>query len=79
VASIESVLVIGDNWTTGSRAQSAGTALRTSGASNIAMVVIGRHLQPDWRPTPGEGPTCGEIFGELPPFDWAYCLANDDA
>ncbi len=72
----ESVLVIDDTWTTGSRAQSAGTALRASGASNIAMVVIGRHLQPDWRPTPDEDPTCGQIFENLPPFDWAYCLAS---
>jgi predicted amidophosphoribosyltransferase len=72
----ESVLLIDDTWTTGSRAQSAGTALRAAGASNVAVVVIGRHLQPDWRPTSDEDPTCGEIFNELPPFDWSYCLAD---
>jgi len=38
------VLLIDDMWTTGASAQSAGAVLRDAGASYVAAVVIGRHL-----------------------------------
>ncbi len=42
------VLLIDDTWTTGANAQSAAAALREAGASEVAAVVIGRHLNRDW-------------------------------
>jgi len=38
------VLLIDDMWTTGASAQSAAAVLRGAGASYVAAVVIGRHL-----------------------------------
>ncbi len=38
------VLLLDDTWTTGSRAQSAATALKLAGASRVVIVVLGRHL-----------------------------------
>jgi predicted amidophosphoribosyltransferase len=38
------VLLIDDMWTTGASAQSAAAVLRRAGASYVAAVVIGRHL-----------------------------------
>ena len=40
------VLVIDDVWTTGSNAQSAALALRSSGAAAVSVLVIGRWLNP---------------------------------
>ncbi len=42
------ILLIDDTWTTGASAQSAAAALRNAGASTVAAVVIGRHLNRDW-------------------------------
>jgi hypothetical protein len=42
------VLLIDDTWTTGSHAQSAAAALRAAGAGPVAVVVLGRHVNPDW-------------------------------
>jgi hypothetical protein len=72
----ESVLVVDDTWTTGGHAQSAASALQRTGAGRLALVVIGRHLNPRWKPDREEKTTCGDIFAELPPFDWNYCVAN---
>ena len=69
------MFLIDDTWTTGGHAQSAAYALREAGASNVALVVIGRHLQPDWEVT--DGVTSGDLFDELPtPFDWTICAAE---
>jgi hypothetical protein len=38
------VLLLDDTWTTGASAQSASMALRRAGASDVAAVVLGRHL-----------------------------------
>lgn len=45
-----SVLLIDDTWTTGGHAQSAAAALKLAGAENVAVVVIGRHFNPDYEP-----------------------------
>lgn len=42
------VLLIDDTWTTGANAQSAAAVLKAAGASEVAAVVIGRHLNREW-------------------------------
>jgi predicted amidophosphoribosyltransferase len=42
------VLLIDDMWTTGASAQSAAAELRAAGASYVAAVVIGRHLNREY-------------------------------
>jgi predicted amidophosphoribosyltransferase len=72
----QDVLLIDDTWTSGANAQSAAYALREAGANRIGLVVIGRHINPDFQPTPGE--TCQERWGALPvPFNWATCAMHD--
>ena len=44
----ERVLLIDDTLTTGARLQSAASALRLSGASAVAAVVVGRVIDPEW-------------------------------
>ncbi len=44
-----SVLLIDDTWTTGANAQSAAAALKAAGAGFVAALVIGRHVNRDWR------------------------------
>jgi predicted amidophosphoribosyltransferase len=44
----ESVLLIDDMWTSGASAESAAAALRTAGASTVAIIVIARHLNRGW-------------------------------
>jgi len=62
------VLLVDDTWTTGGHSQSAAFALRDAGASSVGLVVIGRHVRPEWEVA---GETCGEIMAALPrPFDW---------
>ncbi len=66
----EPVLLIDDTWTTGASAQSAAAALRTAGAGPIAAVVIGRHLNREWRENDRR------LARLQRPFDWdrcAYC------
>ncbi len=65
-----SVLLIDDTWTTGANARSAGAALKVVGAGPVAAVVIGRHLNRDWRQN-------GHRLDELPrPFDWEHCAVH---
>jgi hypothetical protein len=47
-----SVLLLDDTWVSGASAQSAAAALKQSGARHVAVVVLGRHLNPD---DPGTG------------------------
>lgn len=42
------ILLLDDTWTTGASAQSAAMALRRAGASSIATVVLGRHINPEY-------------------------------
>jgi hypothetical protein len=41
------VLVVDDTWVSGGSAQSAAVALKLAGARYVAIVVIGRHVNPD--------------------------------
>lgn len=40
------MLLIEDTWVTGGRAQSASAALREAGAERIAVVALGRYINP---------------------------------
>jgi hypothetical protein len=41
------VLVVDDTWVSGGSAQSAAIALKLAGARRVAIIVIGRHVNPD--------------------------------
>ena len=41
-----SVLLLDDTWVSGASAQSAAAALRLAGAGHVAVVVLGRHVNP---------------------------------
>ena len=41
------VLVVEDTWVSGGSAQSAAAALKWAGARRVAVIVLGRHLNPD--------------------------------
>lgn len=45
----ESVLLVDDTWTTGANTQSAAAALKAAGAGAVAAIVIGRHVNREWR------------------------------
>jgi orotate phosphoribosyltransferase len=40
------VLLIDDTWVSGASAQSAAAALKAGGARRVALVVLGRHVDP---------------------------------
>jgi orotate phosphoribosyltransferase len=40
------VLVIDDTWVSGGSAQSVAVALKLAGARRVAVVVLGRHVNP---------------------------------
>jgi hypothetical protein len=42
----QSVLLVDDTWVSGSSVQSAAVALRLAGARHVAVVVLGRHVDP---------------------------------
>jgi len=42
-----SMLLLDDTWVSGASAQSAAAALKLAGASHVAVVVVGRHVNPD--------------------------------
>jgi hypothetical protein len=42
-----SVLLMDDTWVSGASAQSAAAALKRAGARHVAVVVLGRHVNPD--------------------------------
>lgn len=63
----EAILLIDDTWTTGGSAQSAAAALKAAGAKRVAAVVIGRHLNREWRENDRR------IRGIARPFDWQAC------
>jgi hypothetical protein len=41
------VLLADDTWVSGGSAQSAAVALKLAGAARVAIVVLGRHLDPE--------------------------------
>lgn len=69
------VLLVDDTWASGGHAQSAATALKAAGATTVALIVIGRHVRPDWQVTEGE--TSGDLLEKLPrQFDWNICAVH---
>jgi len=65
----ESVLVIDDTWTTGANAQSAAGALKTTGAGRVAVLAIGRHVNPEWKGNAAR-------LRSLPAFSWETCAVH---
>jgi predicted amidophosphoribosyltransferase len=63
----ERVLLVDDTWTTGANAQSAAVALKDAGASRVAVVVIGRHLNRYWHQNDLR------LRKLARPFDWGQC------
>jgi hypothetical protein len=64
----EAVLLIDDTWTSGASAQSAAAALLSAGAGSVAALVIGRHVNRDWR---GNDRHLRDLAR---PFDWDRCV-----
>lgn len=62
-----SVLLIDDTWTTGANAHSAAAALKAAGAGPVAAVVIGRHVNREWRRNDRH------LRALTSPFDWERC------
>jgi hypothetical protein len=56
------VLVVDDSWVSGGSAQSAAVALKLAGARRVAILVIGRHVNPD-------DPRSAEFLTGLPATD----------
>jgi hypothetical protein len=53
-----SVLLVDDTWVSGASAQSAAVALRAAGARHVAVVVLGRHIDPG---DPHSQPLCAAL------------------
>jgi hypothetical protein len=68
-----SVLLIDDTWTTGANAQSSAAALKRAGASKVAGIVIGRHLNREWHENDRR------LRGITRPFDWERCALCEPA
>lgn len=68
----ETVLLIDDTWTTGNHAQSAAAALKAAGASYVAVIVLGRHLNSTY------GDTATHIErARLRRFSWNVCALRN--
>lgn len=65
----ESILLIDDTWTTGSRVQSAAAALKSAGARRTAAVILGRHFDPAF----GQNQAFLNVLGRTQRFDWGQC------
>ena len=66
-----SVLLLEDTWVTGASAQSAAAALKRAGARHVAVVVLGRHLDPADRLG---GPLAARL--DPAPYDAAKCAVH---
>ncbi len=66
----ESVLLIDDTWATGANAQSAAGALELAGAGPIAILVIGRHVRPDFQNNKARLKALPRLF------DWDTCALH---
>jgi predicted amidophosphoribosyltransferase len=60
------VLLIDDTWASGASAQAAAHALKRARAHRVALVVLGRHVNPQHADHAAR-------LGALPAFDWADC------
>lgn len=68
-----SVLVIDDTWTRGGHAQSASVALKAAGARRVAIVVLGRHFDPDYAPNGTYLQQAREAR-----FSWEHCCVHQE-
>lgn len=69
----ENVLLVDDTWTTGANVQSAAHVLKESGAGGVGVLVIGRHVRPefDFEDQPNR-----DRLKALLPFEWDICFAH---
>jgi hypothetical protein len=65
------VLLLDDTWVTGASAQSAAAALKLAGARHVAVIVLGRHVNPD-------DPAAGPLLAGLAParYDPSACAVH---
>jgi hypothetical protein len=63
----ESVLLVDDTWTSGASVQSAAWELKANGAGPIGALVIGRHMNEDYRDNAERLAACPDTF------DWTQC------
>jgi hypothetical protein len=65
------VLLIDDTWVSGASAQSAAAALKLAGARRVAVVVLGRHLNP-------ADPRAAQLLARLRPgpYDRSECAVH---
>ena len=66
-----SVLLLDDTWVSGASAQSAAAALKRAGARHVAVVVLGRHVDPADRLG---GPLAARLAPA--PYDPAKCAVH---
>ena len=66
-----SVLLVDDTWVSGASAQSASAALKLAGARHVAVVVLGRYINP-------ADPRSARLAGELipGPYDPSACALH---
>ncbi len=65
------ILLLDDTWTRGGRAQSAAVALKKAGAAHVAIVVLGRHFDPQY---PANAHYLEQARNK--PFTWEECCAH---
>lgn len=66
----EAVLLIDDTWASGASVQSAAGALKTAGAGPVAVLVIGRHVNPEY------GDNAARLRTLPRGFDWDRCAVH---
>lgn len=66
------VLLVDDTYTSGSRSQSAASALNLAGAKVIAIVPVARIINPDW------SPAAAELWNRCRAYeyDFSYCCVG---
>jgi hypothetical protein len=66
-----SVLLLDDTWVSGASAQSAAASLKQAGARHVAVIVLGRHVNPD-------DPVAVPLLGGLIParYDPSTCAVH---
>ena len=69
----KAILVVDDQWTTGSRAQSAAAALKAAGAQCVAVLALGRHVDPS-STRAGNAEFVAEHAKS--PFNWDDCAVH---
>lgn len=66
----EAVLLIDDTWASGASVQSAAGALKIAGAGPVAVLVIGRHVNPEY------GDNAARLRTLTRGFDWDRCAVH---